>query len=124
MNNYITLDGYKYATNANKWEEVTFKPATVRYTLSGNLDVTYGDAAPREWLGEILAPVTARGEGWGTITTLKATLVKKSAVTFVDHYDYSCDVHCVGEQRGRSLMPRWDDPQNVFFMPVRLVEEV
>lgn len=124
MNNYITLDGYKYATNANKWEEVTFKPTTVRYTLNGGVDVTYGPATPREWIGEILAPVTARAEGWGTINTLKTTLVKKLAVAFIDHYGYSCNVHCIGEQRGRSLSPRWDDAQNVFFMPVELVEEV
>jgi hypothetical protein len=123
MNDYITLDGYKYATNAKKWDEVKSKPATERYTLSGVLDITYGAAFPQAWEGEINAPVTARAEGWGTFTTLSATLAKKSGVVFVDHYGSSYTIHCLGELRPRSLFHRWDSVANIFYVFVRLVKE-
>ena len=69
--------------------------------------MTYGAAFPQAWEGEIHAPVTARAEGWGTITTLKATLAKKSSVVFFDHYGTLYTVHCLGDHRARSLMNYW-----------------
>ena len=124
MNNYITLDGYKYATTADTWRPVIHKPHTERYTLTGQLDVTYGPSTPTAWEGEIVAPVTARSFGWGTVNTLIATLAKKEAVNFFDHYGQTLyQVHCLGDQERRSLFPNWDDPHNVFYYLVRLVSE-
>ena len=123
MNNYIILDGYKYATVANNWNPIKDKPSTVRYTLSGNLDITYSSASPVSWEGEIAGPVTARDVDWGTIDTLRASLAKKVALDYQDHYGDTYTVHSVAEEKQRSLMPVWDDPNNVIYIQVQLVME-
>lgn len=121
MNDYVTLDGLRYATVAEVWEPVMEKPHTERYTLLGQLDLTYGPAIPRAWEGEIIAPVTPRAENWGDIDDLAQTLAKKEAVSFTDHDGNQGMVHCLGSHRRRSLLNRWDDPQNQFYVEVRLV---
>jgi hypothetical protein len=122
MNNYITLDGNKYATNAKGWKVINGKPGTERYTLLGALDVTYGPATPKCWEGEINGPVTARAAGWGTIVTLRTTLAKKQAVSYTDHYGTTVNVHCLGDFAERSLSTQWDGATNVIYVSVRLVK--
>ena len=121
MNNYIVLDGYKYATHAGNWREEKTKPATERYTLTGVVDVTYGPATPHAWVGEIIAPNTARAAGWGTITELEATLAKKQAVSFTDHFGNLGSVHVLGPHTKRSLMNDWEADSNLYYIMVRLV---
>jgi len=123
MNNYIILDGYKYATVANNWGYISQKPNSVRYTLSGQLDVTYGTAEPVFWEGEVAAPVVARDVDWGTIETLRVTLAKKQGLSYTDHYGTEYVVHSVIDRKERSLMPNWDDPSNKIYVEVRLVKE-
>jgi hypothetical protein len=123
MNNYITLDGKRYATRADNWFIVENKPHTERYTLFGEVDITYGVSSPTAWEGEIIAPVTPKGFAWGDIDNLLVTLRKKEAVSFYDHHGTSGQVHCLGSLEKRSLMNVWDDPQNVFYVSVRLVVE-
>jgi hypothetical protein len=123
MNDYITLDGFKYATSANNWKKLLEKPNTVRYTLSGALDITFGSASPIRWVGDVIAPVSARAEGWGTILNLRTSLAKVTSVVFTDHYADSFTVFSVAPLQERSLMNRWDDTNNVFFVPVELVFE-
>jgi len=123
MNDYITLDGFKYATSANNWKKLLEKPNTVRYTLSGALDITFGAASPIRWVGDVIAPVSARSEGWGTISDLRTSLAKVSSMVFTDHYADSFTVFSVAPLQERSLMNRWDDTNNVFFVPVELVFE-
>jgi len=121
MNNYITLDGYKYATSAANWRPVVNKPYKERYTLAGDLDVTYGDATPTAWEGDIHGPVTARATGWGTIATLRTSMAKKSAVNFTDHNGASGTVHILGQFQQKSTLNTWDASGNVWLVSVRLV---
>jgi len=86
MNDYITLDGYKYRTPARNWAPAEHKPASVKTTLLGEVDATYGPTTTYEWRGEIAAPVTSPGTGWGTIADLRLSLKKRSALSFSDHY--------------------------------------
>jgi hypothetical protein len=123
MNNYIVLDGKKYTTRADSWTEIIEKPNSVRYTLTGELDITYGSSIPTIWTGEIVAPVTARALGWGTVSDLETSLVKQESVTFYDHYGSGHNVHSVMPIQGRSLSNMWDDMNNVFYVGVRLVSE-
>lgn len=123
MNNYIVLDGKKYATGATSWRPVNPKPHTERYTLLGALDLTYGAASPQAWEGDIHAPVTARDTDWGTITDLTTTLAKKTSVTFIDHDAVSNTAHCLGTHERKSFMNKWDDNENVFLVSVRIVIE-
>lgn len=123
MNDYIVLDGNRYATNANNWMPIVAKPHTERYTLTGELDVTYGPSSPQEWQGEIVCPVTPRGEEWGNVSDFIQALNKKEAVDLIDHYGDAYQVHILGDYTRRSAMNRWDDLQNVFYISVRLVAE-
>lgn len=122
MNDYIELDGKKFATNAKTWRPVRSNPASERRTLAGALDITYGPGEIFSWEGEIHGPVTARDTGWGTIADLRATIVKKTAVTMRDHYGLVYNVYCLGDFSERSLMNAWDNPANVFYVFVRLVK--
>ncbi len=70
MNNYITLDGKKYMTPAKFWQPYVDKPATVRKTLMGATDVTFGPAVTEEWRGQIEGPVTPEDDGTPQIETI------------------------------------------------------
>lgn len=122
MNDYITLDGFKYITPARNWTVVNGKPGTERYTLSGALDISYGPATPKSWVGEIGGPVTARAAGWGTIADLRTTLAKKESVSLTDHVGTVYTVHCLGDFSERSLLNKWDSAVNTFYVSVRLVK--
>ncbi len=122
MNDYIELDGKKYATNAKTWHPVRSNPATERRTLTGSLDITYGPGEIFSWEGEIHGPVIPRDGTWGSITDLRASIVKKSALTMRDHYGEVYNVYCLGDFPERSLMNVWDNPANVFYVFVRLVK--
>ena len=123
INEYISLDGKKYATLAKSWQPYTLKPNTVRFTLGGDLDITYSAATPVSWEGEIVADVTARGTGWGTIENLRTTLVKKTSVVLIDHYGNSYNVHPTADIIEKSVLPNWNDPSNSFHVNVVLVKE-
>lgn len=119
MNDYITFDSLKYRTNT-KWHPEPFVPNTSRELLSGNLDLTFGNTSLIYWIGEIVAPVTAPGAGWGTITNLRASLKKRQAFTMTDHYGTSYSVHALGPFMERSLSPNWDSATNTIYVGVRL----
>jgi hypothetical protein len=123
MNNYITLDGNKYATLAKTWKPLTVKPSTDRLTLQGNIDVSYGPGVVKEWQGTIVADVSQRATGWGTVTTLKATLEKRESVSFTDHNGTTYTVHVLGTFDERSLTNVWDDSQNKIHFNVRILSE-
>ena len=53
MNNYITLDGYKYKTNGKAWTPSGVKAGSVRLNLDSTLDATYGSGTLLRWEGEI-----------------------------------------------------------------------
>jgi hypothetical protein len=123
MNNYITLDGKKYKTPSKLWQPYGDKPATVKKTLLGATDITYGPAVFKEWRGQIEAPVTAEDASWGTIDDLRTTLAKLEHVTFADHYGAGYMAHVLGPFQERSLASKWDSPSNVIYVQVRIVAE-
>ncbi len=57
MNDYIVLNGKKYKTPAKFWQPYVDKPATLRKTLLGETDVTFGPAVTEEWRGQIEGPI-------------------------------------------------------------------
>lgn len=121
VNDYITLDGKKYRVPSKTWEPSINKPETVRVTLSGALDLTYGPSVFKEWIGSIEAPVTPIDSSWGSVADVRTSLAKKSSVTFVDHYGTSYTVAVSGPFRERSISPKWDASTNVILFDVRII---
>ncbi len=122
MNNYITLDGLKYHTSAKSWKPDQNVPATVRLMMDGSLDATFGVKSLMIWNGEIEGPVTPEGEGWGTIDDLRTTLLKRTTLSFQDHYALTTyTVVAQGPYAERSLGNKWDEVENVIYKTVRLV---
>ena len=117
MNNYITLDSYKYSTSQERWAPVIVKPGTVRFTIEGTVDATYASNVFYIWNGEIRAEAVAAG-GYGSMDTLRATLIKRQGVTFIDHYGSSHSVHIVGEMMESFLQPDWAN--SLGFVQVRI----
>ena len=122
MNNYITLDSYKYPTIAEAWGEVIQRPASADMLLDGTYAVTFGPAAFKKWQGFIKADVTARDTGWGTIATLRATLAKLSTLSYTDHYGNAYTVLVSIKGPEQSLSPMWDAATNEFTVPVEIIQ--
>lgn len=120
MNNYITLDNKKYHTPATQWKPDIQKPATVRVTILGSVDATYGPASIPGWEGEIEAAVTPE-TGFGSISDLRATLSKCEEVVFSDHYGANYYVHVLGPFQQDSKSPMWDGASNKLSMRVKLM---
>ena len=120
MNNYITLDGKKYKTNANDWEFRPMNPRTFRSTLSGSTDSTYGPVSLFAWAGSIVVPVTPIDAGWGGITNFKATINKQEDLTLTDHYGtaYTIMIMLSGMN---SLTPKWDGAENEIHYAVEMM---
>lgn len=120
MNNYVTLDSKKYTILLRSWRPVSVTGKTIRPTLNDTLDITFGPTTFYDFSGEIVAPVTARGTGWGTISDLRTTLAKKQTLTFVDHYGTSRTIVVMdGEESSRSA--QLDSGTNSFYVKVRMV---
>jgi len=122
MNSYITLDGKKYKTPGKVWNPTTQKPATVRYTLLGAIDGTFGAANLCDWDGEIEGPVTPTDGTWGSINDLRTTLAKRAALSFTDHYGNSYTVLCQGPFKETSFSTMWDDASNHINISVRITK--
>ncbi len=122
FNDYITLDGKKYATVAKSWQPSTPKPVTARQLANGDLDVTYGAKVLHVWEGEIIAKVTEGRAGYGSSSDVETSLNKLSGITFVDHYGTSYTVHCQ-QWKSRSQTNMWNDAGNKFYFMVRLIAE-
>jgi hypothetical protein len=123
MNDYVTLDGYKYRTVFGQWTPVFNKPTTVRYPADGTLDVNYGETTYREWAGLFSAPITSEGVGWGTYTTLKASILKNENLSYIDHEDAT--VHSVAILGGFEVKSRTPDlygASNKLYMMMRLLK--
>jgi hypothetical protein len=127
MNNYITLDTYKYKTLQRAWVPSRNTPSTSRVTLLGDLDITFGHVTLLTYQGELVGPVSVAdtskypGGGWGTITELRASLGKKQALAFTDHEGLTMNVHARGPYPERNLLPDWDNTNNLVYVMVTLV---
>jgi len=123
MNNYITLDGKKYKTIHKQWTPGSDKPATLRRTLLGSLDVTYGPGTFNDWQGKLEGPVTPIDGSWGSIADLRLTIVKLTSVSMTDHYGVTFTVHILGPFQEESRSPVWDSASNMIYVKVRIVKE-
>jgi len=121
MNNYVTLDGYKYMTMTD-WCPVPVKPATSRYLLNASVDVSYGPGMFKEYQGTLIVPASP-ASGWGGRSDLEASFEKVVGLSFTDHEGNSETVHMFGRLQFESMSPRWDGASNEFHFPVRLVCE-
>jgi len=123
MNNYINLDGKRYLTPHKRFNAMPAKLSTVRKTLAGATDVTFGPAIFTEWQGVIEAPITPISGSYGTIADLRTSLAKTVSVGLTDHYATSYTVYIVGgPYTEESFTSMWDGASNVFYVPVRLVK--
>ena len=120
MNNYITFDGKKYKTKHGDWVPKPFRPRTVRVTAGGSLDATFGPSAFNIWQGKIIAPVTPDGAGWGSVSDLRASMLKASSLSMTDHYGTAYTVVVVGGGEEESRSPMWDAASNEFLVNITL----
>jgi hypothetical protein len=121
MNDYITLDGYKYRTAAENWEPNEERPMVIRRLMSGSSNVTFGPATFTGWRGIILVDVTPAA-GFGSVDNMRATYRLRSQLGFTDHYGNSYNVvidRAVGE---KSISPMWTAVDNVFRINLSLVK--
>jgi len=118
MNDYLTIDSYKYRTSHKSWRMSIQPLATSRVLLDGSLDVTHGPTTLYLFAGEIMAEVSP-DTGFGSILNLRATLEKKQAFTLSDHYGTAYTVHAIGPFIERSLSPKWDSATNIIYVQVQ-----
>ncbi|MCK5643188.1 MAG: right-handed parallel beta-helix repeat-containing protein, partial [Gammaproteobacteria bacterium] len=107
MNSFIVLDGHRYKCMHEDWRPKRSKSSSAQYTLSGNLDMTYGTVTSFEWEGNILAPVTPDDETYGDIDDLRATLAKRTPLSYRDYYGDEYTVHVIGPFTEESRSPMW-----------------
>jgi len=123
MTNYITLDGKKYVTVHPKWKPQLVRPKTVRVTLAGDLDATFGSAVTQTWMGIAKAPITPKDASWGTRDDMVATFAKASLLTFVDHRGDSYNVAILSDGVEMSRSPDWDVASNTYHFVLTLIGE-
>ena len=119
MNNYITLDTYKYAVTAKNWESHPIRPASADPMLNGETAVTFGPATWRVWTGSIKAAVTP-ASGYGSIVNFRATMEKLQTVAYTDVYGNTFTVLATVKGPEISISPMWDAADNEFTQVVEL----
>lgn len=119
MNNYITLGSYRYRCRFPDWRPWFIKPGSVRYTLAGNSDATYGSAVPQGWEGAIEVPYEDSGT-YGGRSEFETTIKLMQAVPFIDHWGVSYNVHIIGEITFETLRPMIDGDTNKLYYTLRL----
>ena len=118
MNNYITLDGFRYKTLTN-WMPYEERPVTMLF--SGRTDVTFGPASYKFWKGSVAVDVTP-SEFYGGIDDLKTTYRKPSSLQYFDHLG---EEYTVVIDRGideKSLSPMWTSPENSINVTLTLIK--
>lgn len=121
MNDYVTLDGKKYATIHGQWQPSTDRPVVIKRLLSGSTNVTFGPASNKRWRGKLLAAVTPAVD-YGSIGDLRTTCEKLEALTFIDHYGNSHSVILDRVVDESSNVPKWDSPENKMHVNVTVVK--
>lgn len=119
MNEYIVLDGKKYATVGKNWQPSSAKPMTATPMADGSVSVTFGVRSLKSYTGEIIAPYVENRVGWGSSSDLETSLDKLDWIAFTDHLGTERNVVVAGWKR-RSLINRWDSSANKFYYEVRL----
>lgn len=122
MNNYITLDSKKYHT-LEGWAPDTVRPSKFDTYLNNKTGAVYGHTSYRQWSGQIIAPYTSPGTGWGTIADLDTTLAKKQNLSFTSHDSIIVTVNVVSSGR-KSLIRKWDAASNKWYVSITIREIV
>lgn len=121
MNDYVILDGYRYAAPFMQFEPRRQVPQRQKYTLGGTLDVTYGPANPLFWEGKLKVPVSVTdSDVYGDIGQFRLTIVKKIALAFTDHEGDVFTIHLSGVHHELPKVPVVDSVQNTYYIPVRI----
>lgn len=121
MNDYVTLDSFRYAAPFGQFTPKRMIPHRLRYTLSGTVDATFGPASPLVWEGKLKVPVTPLDSDWGDLDDFRATVAKKAVLDFEDHYGDVYTVYVLGPFDEVSKLPVWDAVDNVFYISVRII---
>ncbi len=122
MNDYVTLDGYRYTAPFMQFEPIRQKPNRMRYTLGGTLDVTYGPASPLVWQGKLRVPVQPTdSDVYGDIGQFRITAATKGELAFIDHDGDTYTIHLIGQFHELPKVPVVDSAQNNFYIPVTIV---
>ena len=121
MNDYVTLDGKKYATIHGQWTPSTDRPVVFRRLLSGNTNVTFGPASNKRWRGTVTAAVTP-ATNYGSIDDLRATCEKLEILVFIDHYGVTHNVVIDRAVEESSKVPKWDSPENKMHFNLTMVK--
>jgi hypothetical protein len=120
MNNYITLDGYKYATGVS-WLPTEDRPMVIKRLFSGGTNVTFGPASYKGWKGSIMVDATPK-PGYGSIENIRTTYRKLSGISFTDHLDNTCTVVMDRSVSEKSLSPMWTAEDNSTSIIVALIK--
>lgn len=124
MNNFITLDGFKYYTTV-AWQPGLDIPGTLKVNLNASVNVTYGTDTLDSWQGDVrVFPDTASPPvGFGKRSDFITTLKKRTGLAFTDHYGANYTVHATGRVVQMSLSPMWDGPDNILIYTLVLTSE-
>jgi hypothetical protein len=120
MNNYITLDGYKYQTLAENWVPASVRPVSAQMLMSGGIDVVFGPSVMKRWTGIIRVLPTSES-GWGGISELRASYAKLQSLSMTDHWGDTYTVTLLGDLEEMSLAAKWDSASNRFLIPTEMV---
>ncbi len=120
MNDYITLDGFKYRTTHKQWQPMIDRAVVIKKLLSGARNVTFGPAMKPIWQGAVRASVTPEA-GFGSIDDLRTTYYKLSSVSFTDHYGTAYTVVLDRRVNESSFTSMWDAASNLFEVNLTVV---
>jgi hypothetical protein len=120
MNDYITLDGHKYATLQRSWVPIYNPPMTARMCLDGTMDVTHGPAMWYQWSGEIKVEVTPATD-YGGLSDLKDMIFAMTIVDFTDHRGDNYHVVVYGPTPEKSATPDWTAGSNELYVTVKII---
>lgn len=124
---YVILDGYRYKTLAKQWKPATVRPASARLTLLGDFEATFGAGSLMKWEGLIAvphgetAPLPADGSQYGNIVSLRDTLKKRMALSFVDHNgDPYPESVLIGPFDEQTLINVWNSASNKYYVRLQI----
>jgi len=123
-NDYIQIEGKKYATVFGAFQKSTIKPGTHRQAIDGSFDVTYGPQEYDVWQGMIRAPNNP-ATGYGSKAELITALKLKRGLTFYPHDSTSgpLTAHVIGVINEKSFTPDMHGTSNNWFIDLNLLIE-
>jgi hypothetical protein len=118
MEEYITLDDYRYATNAKNWKMSILPPASPQLLLNEEFDVTFG---PNTWYiftGELVVHMAP--EHYIDHESRGSLLAKTNSLILTDHYGSNYRIVAIGPFPERGISPMWESPSEIMYVSVQL----